>query len=514
DFPFTGIAECNYINNPASFSFNYDPPPPLDLGPDQFFCNNGVANLDAGPGWSTYRWQDGFPDQTYTAWEAGTYWVEVADSCGRVFSDTVVVEIDSANQFDLGPDTTLCLGQSLTLDIPGFEDYEWLPTPDFSCTDCNPVVLAPTIAGTYTLVARDVNGCISVDSLQIQIGGFAPVSDTIQICPGDSALIFGVFESEPGTYVDTLPNATGCDTILTTLLELLPYQETSETIEICSGDSALIFGTYQSDAGTYSDTITSSTGCPTIQIIALVVRPPLSNNISISPNNSCSGLSDGGATVSISGNIDPLQFAWSNNTNDQNLENVLPGTYQLTVTDIFGCSFIDSVTILETDVDSASFQTQAASCFGSIDGAIWVSTSNPGTRFSLDGLSYTDDTLFTNLVPGTFPIYTLSASGCELVQQITIDQPPPLVVALPPDETVVFGDSIQIIALSSIDSVSYSWSPADWLSCPDCPNPWSTPFENVIYTLTITDSMGCTATDEIEIQLIRDLDIYVPSGFS
>ncbi|MEM6396911.1 MAG: M43 family zinc metalloprotease [Bacteroidota bacterium] len=515
DFPFTGVAECNYANNPATFSFDYEPPSPPDLGPDQFFCNNGVANLDAGPEWTTYRWQDGLSDQVYTAWEAGTYWVEVTDECGRMQSDTVVIEIDSANQFDLGPDTTLCPGESILLDVPGFDEYEWLPEEGLGCSDCSPITITPTSDTTFTLVARDANGCISVDSIHIELSGFSPSTDTLEICPGDSILIFDSFRSEAGTYSDTLVNLNGCDTILTIELQLLPYQETSENIEICAGDSVLIFGTYRNSVGSYVDTLSSSTGCPTIQTINLDIRPPLSGNINIDPLSACAGSSNGSALVSISGTADFLQFEWSNNTTNQNLENVNPGTYELTVTDELGCIFIDTVEIEEFAIGDLSMEIQAAACFGSSDGVINITNYEPGTVFSLNGFNYTGDSVFTNLVAGSYTLYSQSANGCELEQEITISQPAPMVLSLPPDMTLELGDSVRIQSQTNVrDSITYLWSPPIWLSCMDCPAPWSRPLENVVYTLTVTDSIGCTETDDIAIRLIRDLDVYVPSGFS
>lgn len=49
--------------------------------------------------------------------------------------------------------------------------------------------------------------------------------------------------------------------------------------------------------------------------------------------------------------------------------------------------------------------------------------------------------------------------------------------------------------------VSYTWSPGTGLSCTDCPNPVATIAQSGIYTVTATDSYGCTATDDIELSI-------------
>lgn len=49
--------------------------------------------------------------------------------------------------------------------------------------------------------------------------------------------------------------------------------------------------------------------------------------------------------------------------------------------------------------------------------------------------------------------------------------------------------------------VSYTWSPGTGLSCTDCPNPVATIAQTGIYTVTATDSYGCTATDDIELSI-------------
>ncbi|MDX1911580.1 MAG: choice-of-anchor L domain-containing protein [Saprospiraceae bacterium] len=49
--------------------------------------------------------------------------------------------------------------------------------------------------------------------------------------------------------------------------------------------------------------------------------------------------------------------------------------------------------------------------------------------------------------------------------------------------------------------VEYSWSPGAGLSCTDCPDPVATISQNSIYSVTATDSYGCTVTEDIAISI-------------
>lgn len=61
------------------------------------------------------------------------------------------------------------------------------------------------------------------------------------------------------------------------MLSCIPYQCTSQTyssdLDICSGDSVVIFGTYQQTANTYTDSLNTSNGCDSIIQITLTVDP-------------------------------------------------------------------------------------------------------------------------------------------------------------------------------------------------------------------------------------------------
>ena len=116
---------------------------PLDLGPDLLMCENGVVVLDAGPGFYSYRWQDGNDEQAYTAFFPGTYSVEVTDSCGGVQMDEITITIDPASIVDLGNDTLVCEGDTLFISLNGFEKYEWFPKNVLSCDTCSNVVISP-----------------------------------------------------------------------------------------------------------------------------------------------------------------------------------------------------------------------------------------------------------------------------------------------------------------------------------------------------------------------------------
>lgn len=130
------------------------------------------------------------------------------------------------------------------------------------------------LAGSTTVTLTNALGCDSVVVTYIVYdSGDLTQLPAIEICDGEETMIFGMMRDSAGIYYDTLQNSNGCDSIL--IQELIiksTYSTALPALSICNGDSTLIFGQYQSTPGTYSDTLTALNGCDSVLLIDLVYR--------------------------------------------------------------------------------------------------------------------------------------------------------------------------------------------------------------------------------------------------
>jgi len=69
------------------------PVPVVKLTDQAFLCAGEPSQLDAGPGFSAYLWQDGSTGRYFTAINPGVYRVTVTDSLGCTASDSVLLKI-------------------------------------------------------------------------------------------------------------------------------------------------------------------------------------------------------------------------------------------------------------------------------------------------------------------------------------------------------------------------------------------------------------------------------------
>jgi uncharacterized delta-60 repeat protein len=196
-----------------------------------------------------------------------------------------------------------------------------------------------TTSGTYYDTLSTVNGCDSILILNLTIVSPTFGSETIYYCnsyiwPNNAQMY-----TASGTYFDTIPNANGCDSIITLNLTIFNSTLGSETVISCSNYIWPINGQSYTTSGTYSDTIPNANGCDSIITLDLTIVPslPLSVNIFSQPSaaNSCVGTLgisttgtpdftetiDGGSPITHSGYV--------------LVENLCPGVHSLFTTN--GC---------------------------------------------------------------------------------------------------------------------------------------------------------------------------------
>lgn len=75
-------------------------------------------------------------------------------------------------------------------------------------------------------------------------------------------------------------------------------------------------------------------------------------------------------------------------------------------------------------------------------------------------------------------------------------------VNLGPDVTICSGTGHQMTPVSANALQTYSWVPPASLSCTNCPNPIASPPLTITYTLNVTDTAGCPASDAIKVTVI------------
>lgn len=85
-----------------------------------------------------------------------------------------------------------------------------------------------------------------------------------------------------------------------------------------------------------------------------------------------------------------------------------------------------------------------------------------------------------------------------------------LVIAFAGENKTVFKNSS--FSLNGMGGVNYSWTPATGLSDTFVSSPTGTLEQDITYSLQVTSNEGCTDYDEINITVIENADMYIPSA--
>ncbi len=151
------------------------------LGSDTSICNGDSIILVAPVPNAQYTWHDNSSGSSFIVKTAGVYWVKM-ELNGCSVADTIVVQEWPKVTVNLGTDTALCEGMTLTLDVASSNStYRW---QDNSTNSSYTVVQS----GTYW-VEKTTNGCKGSDTINITYSDPPPhpnLGSDKELCEGAS----------------------------------------------------------------------------------------------------------------------------------------------------------------------------------------------------------------------------------------------------------------------------------------------------------------------------------------
>lgn len=173
---------CNFIPEAFTMPAPWLPPPPYNYyfcfgnpvavqppadtvyhpAKDTLVCSSNTLQLESSDEDAIiFEWSTGATTATIHVNQEGLYWVKAMNNCS-VTTDTFNVQFANI-AIDLGNDTAICIGESITLDAsdPGISNYSWN-------TGSTGATLEVSQAGTYH-VTGSYKGCIVSDTIIISI---------------------------------------------------------------------------------------------------------------------------------------------------------------------------------------------------------------------------------------------------------------------------------------------------------------------------------------------------------
>lgn len=135
-------------------------------------------------------------------------------------------------------------------------------------------------SGYYTQQFTNVYGCDSIITLCLTLN--TPTSSTISISACDSYVFNGNQIFVSGQYIDTIPNTVGCDSIITLNLTILNSTVSVSSISVCGSYFWPQSNQTYSLSGQYIDSIPNAAGCDSIIILNLTILQSSNDNVNVS----------------------------------------------------------------------------------------------------------------------------------------------------------------------------------------------------------------------------------------
>jgi gliding motility-associated-like protein len=251
------------------------------------------------------------------------------------------------------------------------------------------------------------------------------------------------------------------------------------------------------------------------QTITVVKCCTLSLPSVLATNPTCNGTNNGSATANVSNGISPYTYLWSNTQTGTDATGLTTGTYTVTVTDGNNCSTTATVALTEPSSLILSTSSKNTTC-GTNNGTIAVTVTGGTPIYTYSWSNGTLGQTAGNLTAAVYTVTATDANGCIAILTDTIINIAGNSINITPTlQTIKEGDSVFVIVSGGI---TYNWLPTTGLSCGDCASPTARPIISTVYTVTATDTNGCTATAAIDISVkkncLDNADIFIANVFS
>lgn len=427
---------------------------------------------------------------------------------------------------NLGNDTTICVGGSLTLQTDTtYPSYTW-------STGAVTPTINVTTSGTYWVDVPIGCGTIDRDTIVVTVGtATVNIGPDQSFCSGDSVQFnagggfasyvwntgasgSSIYANSVGSYIVTVTDAVGCvasDTADVLNVYPLPNVNLGPDTTQCGGSIMLNAGAgftnylWQNGATTnsYNATtsgtvwvlVTDANTCFDYDSVIVTINPVPNPNLG--PDISfCSGQS---AT------LNPGTFAgylWNTSDVTQTINVPTVGTYIVGVTNAQGCTNTDTLIVQNVyPLPTPNLGSDQSICTGV---SLVLNGGNYNTYLWQNGSA---SSTFNVTNSGIYWVQVTDVNNCSASDTTNITVFPLPVYSLGLDLEICPGDNIEVFPIGPSVPVTYSWS--------DGSNGNSLIIYDIgTYTLTVTDYNTCSYTDTLLVSIECPPTIYVPNSFT
>lgn len=391
--------------------------------------------------------------------------------------DSCIVNV-IPDPFDVtaGPDTAICVGDSVQLHIYGTDpisNISWTPVAFVTNpTDTSPYAY-PVSTTSYVVYAANAASCIASDTVDITVNyGVVPhtiSSDTI-ICAGDTTRLI-------------VTGAVSVDWIPTTGLSNAGIPNPLA---------------YPGVNTTYYTILHGVSGCPALDSVSVDLSSgpdawfPTDIIICEGSGTVLSPFTGSGTSVS--------SYYWSTGETTATISVSTGNTYWVEVTDAAGCKDRDSMDVntFVVDVFAGNDTTVCSN-----QPVLLSGTYNPTATYLWTGGGTIYDPILRQTIvlsPNsetyvfTISVYAGSGTTCAASDTVNVFADPIPVLMLSGDTIICAGDSARIFASGALN---YDWTPATNISSTIVPNPVVFPDTTTTYVVTVSDSVGCSGSGTV-----------------
>jgi len=396
----------------------------------------------------------------------GDYIATVTDSMNPSCTDSIPFSIVEptpiTGMVDNATDPT-CFGAidgTITVSASGGTgslNYAWSPSGG------NAATASGLAAGTYTVTITDDAGC----SIELTETLIAPTEIIAVIDPPTNIACFG---ETNGTATVVVTGGSGNFDY--------SWSPSGATTATATGLGSGLHTVTVSEQGNPSCFVTDD---------VTIFEPNLLEASATTTDVSCFGLSDGTATLTISGGNVTTPYTEDWQGVDPNA--LAAGNYDVIVTDASNCSLTVNVVINEPTEIMASVVPTDVSCFGGSDGSA-TATITGGTPPYVENWNGADPLA---LIAGSYILTVTDANMCSVDVDVVIAEPAEFSVTIVATDALCFGQSTG----TAVPTIVGGTGPFTEDYGNGITSGTALPAGN--YTLTVTDANFCTATTTLDI---------------